>query len=57
MNTSTPIQLTFLALNDLYFSVIATLIELRTFRAKIEVNGRILPLNQRALYVVDVPSV
>ena len=57
MDTSTPIQLTFLALTDLPFSVIATLIELRTFRAKIEVNRTILPLNQRALYVVEVPSV
>ena len=57
MNTSTPIQLTFLALTDLLFSMIATLIELRTFRAKIEIDGRILPLNQRALYVVEVPSV
>ena len=57
MDTSTPIQLTFLALTDRLFSVIATLIELRTFRAKIKINGIILAQNQKALYVVEVPSV
>ena len=36
--------------------MIATLIELPTWKAEIEINGRILPLNQGALYVVEVPS-
>ena len=36
--------------------MIATLIELPTWKAEIEINGRILPLNQRALYFVEVPS-